>query len=72
MKIIQQGNSLTKVIEANTHITNMQSDAFVFRASISGTVSANRTHATDGDGERQSGGGMLPAADVGSCPVRDA
>jgi len=38
LKIIQQGNTLTKVIEANTHITNMQADAFLFRASISGTV----------------------------------
>jgi hypothetical protein len=37
-QIMQQGNTLTKVIEANTHITNMQADAFVFRASISGTV----------------------------------
>jgi hypothetical protein len=37
--ILEQGNSLTKVIEANTGITNLQSDAFVFKASISGTVS---------------------------------
>jgi hypothetical protein len=34
-----QGNTLTKVIEANTSITNLQSDAFRFQASISGTVS---------------------------------
>jgi hypothetical protein len=38
--ILQQGNTLTKVIEANTGITNLQSDAFIFKASISGTVSS--------------------------------
>ena len=37
--ILQQGNTLAKVIEANTGITNLQSDVFVFKASISGTVS---------------------------------
>ncbi|HEY7157949.1 MAG TPA: peroxidase family protein, partial [Gemmataceae bacterium] len=36
--ILQQGNTLTKVIEANTHITNMQADAMRFTASMSGTV----------------------------------
>ncbi len=39
-KILQQGNTLAKVIEANTNITNLQSDVFVFEASISGTVLA--------------------------------
>ncbi len=34
-----QGNTLTKVIEANTNITNMQSDAFIFATSISGRLS---------------------------------
>jgi hypothetical protein len=42
LKIIQQGNTLTRVIEANTGITNLQSDAFLFRASISGTVSLDQ------------------------------
>jgi hypothetical protein len=37
-RILQQGNTLAKVIEANTGITNLQSDVFVFKASISGTV----------------------------------
>ena len=37
--ILQQGNTLAKVIEANTGITNLQSDVFIFKASISGTVS---------------------------------
>lgn len=36
--IIRQGNTLTRVIEANTNITNLQPDAFYFRASIGGTV----------------------------------
>jgi hypothetical protein len=39
MNLLQQGNTLTKVIEANTNVTNMQADAFLYRASISGTVS---------------------------------
>ncbi len=33
-----RGATLAKVIEANTHITNLQSDVMVFRASIGGTV----------------------------------
>jgi hypothetical protein len=36
--ILQQGNTLTKVIEANTPITNLQDNGFKFRASISGRV----------------------------------
>jgi peroxidase len=36
--IFRQGNTLAEVIEANTDITNLQNDVFVFRASISGTV----------------------------------
>ncbi len=38
LRIMQQGNTLAKVIEANTHVTNLQSDVFLFKASISGTV----------------------------------
>ena len=37
--IFQQGNTLAKVIEANTGVTNLQSNVFFFQASISGTVS---------------------------------
>lgn len=37
--ILNQGNSLTKIIEANTPITNLQADVFKFDASISGVVS---------------------------------
>ena len=40
MRMLQQGNTLAKVIEANTNVTNLQSDVFLFKASISGTVSA--------------------------------
>src|SRR5262249_39586515 len=38
LKIMQQGNTLAKVIEANTNITNLQSDVFLFKTSIGGSV----------------------------------
>jgi hypothetical protein len=38
MKIIGQGNSLSKVIEANSGVRNLQGDVFHFRSSISGQV----------------------------------
>ena len=38
--IIGQGNTLGKVIEANTNVTNLQSNVFLFKASISGSVTA--------------------------------
>jgi hypothetical protein len=38
LNIFQQGNTLAKVIEANTSVTNLQSDVFLFQASIGGTV----------------------------------
>ena len=44
MAIFQQGNSLAKVIESNTTITNLQSDVFTFKASISGTVFNDANH----------------------------
>jgi hypothetical protein len=36
-----KGNTLAKVIEANTNVTNLQADVFKFTASISGTVFAD-------------------------------
>src|SRR3989442_14568215 len=42
LNILQQGNTLAKVIEANTNITNLQSDVFLFKASISGSVFLNQ------------------------------
>lgn len=36
--ILQQSDSLTRVIEANTDITNLQANAFYFKVSISGRV----------------------------------
>jgi peroxidase len=36
--VLQQGNTLAKVIESNTGITNLQPDVFKFTASISGSV----------------------------------
>jgi hypothetical protein len=38
LNILAQGNTLAQVITANTGITNLQSDVFVYQASISGTV----------------------------------
>ncbi len=70
--ILQQGNTLAKVIEANTGITNLQSDVFMFQASISGTVSlasggvAQPVCATgDGRHDRPTGGHQ------GRCPRHD-
>src|SRR5262249_14713288 len=40
LQLLRQGDTLARVIEANTGVTNLQSDVFVFKASISGTVSA--------------------------------
>jgi hypothetical protein len=42
MALLQQGDTLAKVIAANTEITNLQSDVFLFKASISGTVSTGQ------------------------------
>jgi hypothetical protein len=49
--IIQQGNTLAKVIKLNTSITNLQANVFRFRASISGTVFQD----TNGDGQQDNG-----------------
>jgi peroxidase len=38
--ILRQGDTLAEVIEHNTGITNLQSNVFYFKSSISGTVSA--------------------------------
>ncbi len=38
LNLFHQGNTLAQVIEANTPITNLQSDVFLFKASINGTV----------------------------------
>jgi hypothetical protein len=38
-RIFGQANTLAKMIEANTNITNLQSNVFVFSATISGTAS---------------------------------
>jgi hypothetical protein len=58
--ILNQGNTLTKVIEANTHITNMQTDAILFKASISGTVFND----LNGNGVQDAGEGALSGRTV--------
>jgi peroxidase len=40
MNLLQQVNTLTKVIEANTSVTNLQANAFIYTNSISGVVTA--------------------------------
>jgi hypothetical protein len=42
LNMMRQGSTLAKVIEANTGISNLQSNVFVFQASISGTVDLSR------------------------------
>jgi hypothetical protein len=39
LNLLQQGNTLAKVIEANTNVTDLQADVFKFTASIGGAVS---------------------------------
>jgi len=39
-QILQNGNSLAKVIRANTQITNLQANVMIWAASISGTISS--------------------------------
>lgn len=46
LRIFNQGDTLAKVIAANTGITNLQADVFKFRASISGSVISEATSAT--------------------------
>ena len=41
LSILAKSNTLAKIIEANTNITNLQSDVFLFRASINGNVVQN-------------------------------
>jgi hypothetical protein len=40
LRIMQQGDTLAKIIEANTGVTNLQGDVFKFTASIRGVVSS--------------------------------
>jgi len=40
LRLLQTRNTLAKVIEANTNVTNLQGDVFLFKASIRGTVSS--------------------------------
>jgi hypothetical protein len=49
--LLARGNTLAKVIEGNTGITNLQSNVFFFKESVSGTVFLD----PDGNGVRESG-----------------
>jgi hypothetical protein len=48
LRILRRGDTLSKVIKANTGITNLQSDVFLFQASIGGTVASG--HGGSGHG----------------------
>jgi hypothetical protein len=58
--LIQQGNTLAKVIANNTSITNLQSDVFTNQLEISGHVFAD----PDGDGSRGNTEPVLPGVTV--------
>ncbi len=70
--ILQQGNTLAKVIEANTGITNLQSDVFIFKASISGTVSLSPGGSHQGSTQQGMAGITVQLEDTnGRCPRHD-
>jgi hypothetical protein len=50
LSLLSQGNTLAKVIEANTNITNLQNDVMIFKASISGTVMQGTRNGAFGPG----------------------
>jgi hypothetical protein len=54
LNLLRQGDTLAKVIEANTNVTNLQSDVFKFQASIRGAVFSSAggdgRHGQDRDG----------------------
>jgi hypothetical protein len=52
VSLLNQAPTLARVIEANTNVTNLQADVFVFKASISGTVFLD----SDADGGPQTTG----------------
>ena len=70
LRILRQGNTLAKVIKANTGVTNLQSDVFVFQASIGGTVasghvgSSRGTSSLHGKGARAAARHGLPGITV--------
>jgi hypothetical protein len=49
--ILEQGNTLAKIIEVNTNVTNLQADVFKFTASINGTVSLQDGHRNPDGGD---------------------
>src|SRR5262249_44931136 len=50
LAILRQGNTLGKIIEANTGVSNLQNDVFKFTASVNGAVTspAGGRHGTSG------------------------
>jgi hypothetical protein len=64
LHILQQGNTLARLIEANTGITNLQADVFKFTASISGTVTSASGASASGRGAHASSQRGLPGVTV--------
>jgi hypothetical protein len=75
LNLLHQGDTLAKVIEANTGITNLQSDVFKFQASISGTVFPARADGHDGPNQAGAAGVTVQlkgaAGDVVATTVTD-
>jgi peroxidase len=65
LHIMLQGNSLGKIIEANTGITNLQPDVFKFTASIGGrVVSDGSSHGSFADSPRGQSGVAVELEDT--------
>jgi hypothetical protein len=58
LNLLQKGNTLAKIIEANTNVTNLQSDVFIFNASISGSVLSNSLKTGRHDGSSRGVAGI--------------
>jgi hypothetical protein len=71
--LVEQGDSLTDVIEGNTAITNLQSNVFYFKESISGTVFSDPDkdggHLNATEGEKGLAGFTVNLLDAGGNVV---
>jgi peroxidase len=75
-RLLQQGSTLGKIIEANTNVTNLQADVFKFTASISGSVISNSQQGGRGGQASQGVAGVTvqlkdSAADLLATTVTD-
>ena len=63
--ILRQGNTLAKVMEANTGITNLPRDVFIFKASIRGMVSLTPGGSHHGSMQQEVAGLTVQLEDTG-------